>query len=716
MFFLSPSTIAKAPMSETPARPSSIFRKHLPSDFTGTQDRASTDTFWTWERDSRKQPVLELAYGREAIAAPRYRHLLNTGRLALLADALGNLQFFTHAGGVALPFNSQLGPDSFLVRIGTAGYSRTLTLAELNPEETGRFRCGIGTLDYEARVQLSPEIHVDFSLGFSAPPDQSWMLAELQLLASADTEVTLEIFSDALPSHERFAAKAFCKDGVAMIPDFHPETGDYVLGGGPHWQAASHGARLHLSQTMQLASETPACERLLVGYGKECSLDWVHSKLEQASAESIAVTNAARLAELRVRAPELWMQDECAWDTARLLSFAVSEQSTGKPTIHSGASGFFPERTPQDAADIADELCEQLKLCLPLAELVPQLALNNFLSVAARQHPDGRLPNRQTPQDTSGEFNPEKDRSDLEIWLLVAGTRLLKNQQELQDQPLPYSDGSTATLWEHLLAAVNAIRCELRTGLHDLPLLLAGDTSPFLNAAGRGGAGESVLNAALLCFALRDLGEIARLRHEQTMSEQLSHWYQALQSAVGNCFDQGWFVRAYTDRGKAIGGSQDGRLFLDVQAWAVLAKCGTVDQRRQALQSALIHNLHGHSLCCVSPPYPIPAPESISRSCVLTGEGANGGVSLPCLAWFVWALSEEGLTEEAHRQWRSGTLRERLISEPGASPASVHARGEFNSPLAGHRYGTAPCASDSNLLPKAAATAWQSFGMSQIIK
>jgi hypothetical protein len=703
-------------MSETPARPSSIFRKHLPADFTAVQERISTDSIWTWERDCRKQPVLKLTYGRESIATPTYRHLLNTGRLALLADALGNLQFFTHAGGGALPFNPQPGPGSFLVRIGTGGYSRTLTLAELNPEETGRFRCGIGTLDYEARVQLSPEIQLDFFLGFSAPPDESWMLTELRLQASADTEVTLDIFSDALPSHERFAPKAFCKDGVAMIPDFHPETGDYVLGGGPHWQAASHGARLHLSQTMQLAAETPAKEQLLVGYGKECSLDWVHSKLDQASAESIAVTNAARLAELRVRAPELWMQDECTWDTARLLSFAVAEQSTGKGTIHSGASGFFPERTPQEAADFADELCEQLKLCLPLAELVPQTALNNFLGVAAQQRPDGRLPNRQAPQEDTGKFNPEKDRSDLEIWLLLAGTRLLKNQQELQDRPLPYSDGSTGTLWEHLLAAADAIRSELRTGQHDLPLLLAGDTSPFLNAAGRGGAGESVLNAAMLCFALRDLGEIARLRHEQTTSEQLAHWHQALQSAVGNCFEQSWFVRAYSDRGKAIGGSEDGRLFLDVQAWAVLAKCGTVDQRRLALQSALAHNLHGHSLCCLSPPYPIPAPEFISQGCVLTGEGDNGGVSLPCLAWFVWALSEEGLTEEAHRHWRSGTLRERLVSEPGASPASVHAQGEYNSPLAGHRYGTVSGAGASNLLPQAAATAWQAFGMSQIIK
>ena len=192
----------------------------------------------------------------------------------------------------------------------------------------------------------------------------------------------------------------------------------------------------------------------------------------------------------------------------------------------------------------------------------------------------------------------------------------------------------------------------------------SGDWNRLLDNAGRQGKGESVLNSAALAFALHALIEIARGQDRLQVEEleQLDGWRRALTQAVGEAFDGRWFCRAYADDGTTIGGSCDDRIFLDVQAWAVLARCGTERQRQMALDAALDRGDGTPGPRIISPPLPLTPPCPYTTHRLPPQQDWNGGVSPMVGAWLVWALAEQGKIEQAQQHWEQLACR-RLICE-----------------------------------------------------
>ena len=134
--------------------------------------------------------------------------------------------------------------------------------------------------------------------------------------------------------------------------------------------------------------------------------------------------------------------------------------------------------------------------------------------------------------------------------------------------------------------------------------MLGGDWSAVLNRAGRGGVGESVLNTAVLCTALRTLADLCRGQGVSDFADRAASACAAFSQAVGDTFVEGAFLRAYTDAGSPVGDPREGPVFLDVQAWAVLGRCGTVTQRKEALDTVL-NACQGHSLTVLTKPFPV---------------------------------------------------------------------------------------------------------------
>ena len=211
--------------------------------------------------------------------------------------------------------------------------------------------------------------------------------------------------------------------------------------------------------------------------------------------------------------------------------------------------------------------------------------------------------------------------------------------------------------------------------------MLAGDWDGILDRAGIAGVGESSLNTAILCVALRSLSDVCRLQHDGALADRLDAWARELLEALGEAFANGAFLRGYTDAGTPIGKPPDDPVFTNVQAWAILARAGTVSQRQLALDTIL-------TACGESPlrlltiPYPGSLPDELSSHAVRPGYGANAGVGLMEAAWFIQALAMEDRVPEALAAYTRLCLRRRAAGNSPPAFPSIAWSGRLNGPAA----------------------------------
>jgi cellobiose phosphorylase len=233
---------------------------------------------------------------------------------------------------------------------------------------------------------------------------------------------------------------------------------------------------------------------------------------------------------------------------------------------------------------------------------------------------------------------------------------------------------------------------------------------------GAEGRGESVMNSGMACRAFDLVVEIARGRGEALFAGEVETYLAKLHPAVSAAFDHEWFRGGYTDGGKPVGSYAENRVFLNAQTWPVLGKCGTPEQRRAALKSAIRHCHTDIGLMLVSRPYSSPAPDDISMCAIPAGEGENAGIWPQTIHWLVWALTEEGLLEEALAEWKCGTLHNHAYRFPYVPYGIFNGPDCFSSKRSGKREGWT-----QNQLLKRAQTvpmnpmvAWQGFTLRKI--
>ncbi len=683
-----------------------------------------SDAYGHWDRDGESLPCYEFNPLLLPRVCPPLMHLLSTGRASLLADQFGTLQIFTNELGQPCCLSAR-DPRSYSalhLRVTSEGETHSLLLNEIESKPEPVICWGIGYISYQGTLGFKPDKTLSVDLTILAPPDQTFFVACLSLKSNgADAwPLELEFFADVTPAPaEQFDSKphVFVKDGAAIFADIHPELTDVFLAGDECWDPGSGPVSLSLNRQIILKPQQEQCSEVLFGYGRSCSVDWLRQQREEHTAASIKAAWTERLGQSKIKAPELWMQEECLWNMGRLLSFASpSPTSEELIIVPGGASSFMPGVFPERATP-SPKTRDILSLTLPLMQWDPKLALANLSAATACQSRSGRMAESLKGQ-CDAHIDPSRDRSDLEIWLLLAWTEYitLGHQHDLLERTIPFADGGQATVWEHLRLAYQWIRDDVRQGHHGLIRMLAGDWNGYLNRVGVDGKGESVLNTAMTCYALQRLEEIARTREEFDFADQLSVWNQKLRMAVGDAFDGAVFLRAYSDNDYPVGTAAESRIFPAVQAWAVLACCGTADQRKLALANTLKEKTEP-AIAMISRPYPLPPPHHISDLALAPGEGENAGIAMAVAAWFVWALASEGHRDLALQEWERLSVRRRA-AEAQDLPAALLTNLSFcDSSHARHQAGL--CAvrelQRGACLPTAHAVAWQDFALRKIV-
>lgn len=180
--------------------------------------------------------------------------------------------------------------------------------------------------------------------------------------------------------------------------------------------------------------------------------------------------------------------------------------------------------------------------------------------------------------------------SDDHLWLVPTVVEYVKETGDKQFlyETIPFADGGEGTVLEHLQAALDFSTDQI--GPNGVALGLRADWNDGINLGG----GESALVTFLHAWAIRAFLEVAR---DLEMDAEVARYEDELariERVVNeHLWDGDWWIRGYTKEGAKIGTNEaeEGKIFLEHQAWPVIAGVASKERGEKALDS--VHDLLG---------------------------------------------------------------------------------------------------------------------------
>jgi len=166
-------------------------------------------------------------------------------------------------------------------------------------------------------------------------------------------------------------------------------------------------------------------------------------------------------------------------------------------------------------------------------------------------------------------------KADVAVWLPYCVVSYVKETGDFAflKEEHRFTDGTTATVYEHILRAVRYLY--KTRGSHGLPLILKADWNDAYDHVGLKGKGESIWLGMALCRAARQIEELADHMGDEKVVSEMRKIYNELAkiiNAIG--WDGNWYLAAFNDEGYKIGSKEndEGKVPLNSQTWAILSE------------------------------------------------------------------------------------------------------------------------------------------------
>ena len=171
----------------------------------------------------------------------------------------------------------------------------------------------------------------------------------------------------------------------------------------------------------------------------------------------------------------------------------------------------------------------------------------------------------------------EDTSSDSHLWLIPSIVEYVKETGDLAflDLEVPFAEGTPGTVYEHMKAGLDFSAEQV--GANGVALGLRADWNDCLNLGG----GQSSLVTFLHAWAIRAFLEVAEpLGRFDDVAACTAELDRIATVADEQLWDGSWWIRGFTRDGARIGSHEndEGRIFLEHQAWPVIAGITTPDR------------------------------------------------------------------------------------------------------------------------------------------
>ena len=262
---------------------------------------------------------------------------------------------------------------------------------------------------------------------------------------------------------------------------------------------------------------------------------------------------------------------------------------------------------------------------LGFVHLLPERARQRILDIASTQLSDGTCFHQYQPLTKKGNADVGGGFNDDPLWLILSTCAYIRETGDtsILQEPCGYADrpGSKDSLLDHIEISI-AYTLKNR-GPHGLPLIGHADWNDCLNlncfskepnesfqCTGdiAGSRAESVMIAGLFLYAARDLAALFRFMGKPEDAARVDgHYADMLKTVEEQAWDGEWYTRAFDAAGNPVGSKtcQEGKIFIESQAWCVLGGAGQTNGRARKALEAVDKYLYNREYGCAlqSPPY-----------------------------------------------------------------------------------------------------------------
>ena len=256
----------------------------------------------------------------------------------------------------------------------------------------------------------------------------------------------------------------------------------------------------------------------------------------------------------------------------------------------------------------------------------------------------------------AGEF-PEWPQwfSDDHLWLILGTCAYLRETADFAylDERVPFQDGDDATVWEHLLRAVD-FTLDNR-GPHGLPRHGFSDWNDTMNIDHGSGKAESVWTAQQLCRAALDLAEVCDSTGRTEDARRFRDLHTEMDGIINReAWDGAWYIRAWDDDGAPVGHREApvNQISLNTQTWAVMGELSDEARARQAMENAHDRLNTPLGICLMTPPHDRFELRVRGTTTFPPGAKENGGIFCHANTWAIVAAAALGQGDRAHQYYR----------------------------------------------------------------
>ncbi len=231
---------------------------------------------------------------------------------------------------------------------------------------------------------------------------------------------------------------------------------------------------------------------------------------------------------------------------------------------------------------------------LGFVHIIPELARERILDIAATQLEDGSAYHQYQPLTKKGNNDIGSGFNDDPLWLIFGVAAYIKETGDLSilDEPVAYdcNPKKAKPLSDHLVRSFHHVTNNL--GPHGLPLIGRADWNDCLNlncfsktpgesfqttANYESGVAESVFIAGMFVAVGEDYQELMKLSGiNEEVDFAKTECKKMYDAVMADGWDGEWFVRAYDAFGKKIGSheNEDGQIYIEPQGFCVMAGIG----------------------------------------------------------------------------------------------------------------------------------------------